>query len=144
MSLSVRQLADEIGFLQLQQSAFDQVVSFSEPDKYFSLRQFIASRVPSMMQALRIAAFEAPSEPVARVTELSEARLRNVVKQRLTQEKTDAPFAIMGLGTYTIEELQVQIDEGTAAGVVIVASERRNIDVLETLIERSTVALIPS
>jgi hypothetical protein len=132
--------------IQLSPVALGQIVSWSDRnDEPFSLRQYVASRVKSMADRLRVQLDEAKGEYVPRVTELGDKALAEVVCERLRRDAEQAgaaPLVIMGVGTFSNQQLIHHVRDRTEVGFMLLSSEQRNIDVLEGLIEAGKVNYI--
>ncbi len=129
----IERIVDAAPEFALSKTALDQTVSWSENGPV-SLGTYISSQVPQLAQKLSLG--PQPDASVVSADQLSDEDLRKVVYTRL-KEGTDADtrLAVLGQGTYTIDDLKQQIEEKTALGQRLLAAERRNIGLLERLAE---------
>ena len=127
--------------LELEPIAFQQTVGWSRDNKSISLRQYIASRAPQTAQLLHIGSEEATDELVARVEDLDESELREVVCARLQEGTNDARIAIVGEHDLSIDELIDQVRARTELGHSFILSTKRSIGLLEQLAEAGKIRI---
>ncbi len=120
----------------LPDSALQQPVAWAQVTGLISLREFIAFHgTDRTREAFGILPEEA-MEPVKKVDELTDQELMETVCARLrigTDE--NSRIAIVDQGNWSIDEIIEQVREGISSGPRILEADRRNIGLLESLIE---------
>lgn len=122
--------------LALPRNALDQTVSWSAHGA-LSLGDYIGVNAPHVAHKLALdSRIDAPNTSVVSADQLSDEDLKRVVYARLNEgADADTTLAVLGQGTYSIDELKQQIADETEFGQRLLAAERRNIVLLERLVE---------
>lgn len=137
----VEELLYRAGVMEVDPSVMDHVVGWSAPEhRGISLREFIAARSDAAPVATVATAFginpHKMGRRVARVADLPQADLTEVVCARLSQSGTGRQLGVLQGGTYSIPDVIVQVRKGSPLGQRIIEAEKRSLELIEEAVLR--------
>jgi len=122
--------------VELGSADLEQAVSLNGKGEVATLRDWIADRAPTRVQAAfsKVTHLSAPSDHVLSVRDMDRDALKKLTAIMVARSDPDKQIAAVGLGDYSPQQMVEEVQRGTALGMRLVEAVRLNALFIETAV----------